>query len=240
MPETMFLGLGTEDLARLRLSVGYGSHRKGRPLSPVEVGRLLEKALKSGMTLRDCANAIQLNGTGHIRRFLRILNLPNDILHLVDWGAGSDFIGFSAAFEMTKLSCEGDQRAVAKAIITERLTSKEVAQISQLSRRSGRSIIHCINEVVGMRPTIERRYVLIGSVEGHNTRTLLMLTQDQRDLVLSRGLEEIGVHTVSGRLGGEFFTLVGGKDFNTHLVSVGCDWIEKSLRSYISKALSHG
>lgn len=236
----MFLSLNAEDLARLRLSVGYGSHKKGRPLSPVEVGRLLEKALESGMTLRDCANAIQLNGTGHIRRFLRILNLPNDLLHLVDWGSGNNFIGFSAAFEMTKLNCEEDQRVVAKAIITERLTSKEVAQISQLSKRSGRSIIHCINEAIGMRPTIERRFILVGSVESQDTRTLLMLTQGQRDLLINSGLEEMGVHMVSGRLGSEFFTLVGGEEFNAHLLSDGADWIETTLRTYISEALNHG
>ena len=236
----MFLGLSTEDLARLRFSVGYGSHKKGRPLSPVEVGRLLERALESGMTLRDCANAIQLKGTGHIRRFLRILNLPNDLLHLVDWGSGNNFIGFSAAFEMTRLNCEEDQRVVAKAIITQRLTSKEVAQISQLSKRSGRSIICCINEAVGMRPTIERRFVLIGSVEGHDTPMLLMLTQRRRDLLLNNGLEEIGVHMATGRLGSEFFTLVGGEELNAHLSSVGSDTIERALRNYISKALSHG
>ena len=88
----MLAGLTALELGRLRMSVGYGTHKKGRPLSPVEVGSLLQKARAEGVSLEECARAIQLDGTGHIGRFLRILDLPNHIQHLIDWGSGKNFV----------------------------------------------------------------------------------------------------------------------------------------------------
>ena len=93
----MLAGLTALELGRLRMSVGYGTHKRGRPLSPIEVGLLLRKARDEGASLQDCARAIQLDGTGHIGRFLRILELPDDLRHLVDWGAGNYFIFFTSA-----------------------------------------------------------------------------------------------------------------------------------------------
>ena len=77
------------------MSVGYGRHKKRRPLSPIEVGTLLRAAREQGTSLEDCARAMHLDGTGHIGRFLRVLNLPDDLHHMVDWGASKNSIGFS-------------------------------------------------------------------------------------------------------------------------------------------------
>ena len=124
----MLAGLSALELGRLRMSVGYGTHKKGRPLSPIEVGLLLQRARSEGVSLEECAKAIQLDGTGHIGRFLRILDLPNDIQHLVDWGSGKNFIGFTSAVELAKLKDATAQRAVAQALLSNGLSSKEVGR----------------------------------------------------------------------------------------------------------------
>ena len=235
----MLPGLSALELGRLRLSVGYGTHKKGRPLSPVEVGLLLRQARDAGVALRDCAKAIQLNGTGHIGRFIRILELPQDILHLVDWGHPGDGIAFSCAVEMTSLGSDDDKRAVAQSILAHGLDSKEVRQVSQLRTRSGRPIGECVKEILEMRPTIEKRYVFIGAVtEERLVDALGKLTQRERDAILVSGIERLELSGGSGRLGQRFFTLVGDERFDGAMERVGKDNIETRLLAQIGEAIS--
>lgn len=233
----MLAGLSALELGRLRMSVGYGSHRKGRPLSPVEVGSLVRKALCDGASLGDCARAMQLDGTGHIGRFVRILELPEDVRHMVDWGAGREFVGFSAAVELAKLNGAEDQRAVARAILAEGLSSREVRDVAQLRRRSDRAVEACIAEVVGMRPRVERRYVFVGSVAAKDVGALGACTQAVRDAILAGGIEGIGLRGVKGRLGSRFFTLVGRERFDAGMGAVGEMGLEGRLRYHISEAV---
>lgn len=234
----MLVGLSALELGRLRMSVGYGTHKKGRPLSPIEVGSILQKARSEGLSLTECAKAIQLNSAGHTRRLLHVLNLPDDIRHLVDWGSGKHFVSFTSAVEMAALKDVDDQRAVAKAVLSDGLGSKEVRQVVQLRKRSGRGIMACIEKVINMRPKIEKRYVFVGSVAPENVKPLGKLTQSARDAILASGIEELGLRNAAGRLGPRFFTLAGGKRFDASMREVGKENIEARLRSRISEAVA--
>ena len=236
----MLAGLNALELGRLRMSVGYGRQKKGRPLSPVEVGLLLRKARDEGTSLEDCAEAVQLDGTGHIGRFLRILKLPEDIRHLVDWGAGEGFIGFTSAVELSRFRDPEDQRTVAEAILSKRLNSKEVRQVVQLQKRSGRTIEACVEEILGMRTTVERRYVFIGSVTEEDVAGLGGLTQTAKDSILKSGIKRFNLQGATGRLGTRFFTLVGDERFNASMLDVGKENIETLLRTHISETVSNG
>ena len=233
----MLAGLTALELGRLRMSVGYGTHKKGRPLSPIEVGSLIQRACSEGMSLKECARAIQLDGTGHIRRFVRILDLPDDIRHLIDWGSKRGLLGFTSAVELARLENTEDQRALAKAVLSERLYSKEVRQAVQLRRRSRRSMAECIREVLNMRPQIEKRYIFVGSVTPENANALCNLSQAERDAKLTLGIKDIGLRNVTGRLGHRFFTLVGNGRFNASMVAIGKENIEEQIRSYLSRVL---
>ena len=232
----MLHGLSPLELARVRMSVGYGGHRKGRPLSPVEVAVSLRKARKCGASLTDCAEAVQLHDTS-VSRFLRILNLPADLQHLIDWGSGKNFIGFSTAVETTKLKDPTDQRAVAAAALENNLHSKEVRQVTQLRERSGRSIDECVQDVLDMRPKVVKRYVFIGSVAPENANDLRQITQSIRDSVLAASLEKVGLVSATGRLGIRFFTLVGDELFNASMQQVGKENVESQLRVHISQGI---
>ena len=226
------------ELGRLRMSVGYGTHKKGRPLSPIEVGLHLRRACDAGMSLIDCANEIQLNGTGHIGRFLRILKLPNDLQHLINWGSGKDFIGFSSAVELVRLQNPDDQRMLARSILTNRLNKSEVRQIVQLRMRTVRSISDCVTEIIGMRTLIEKRYIFIGSLNDQIIKdALIKLTQIERDSILDSCNKRLGLQDVSGRLGKQLFTLVGGSRFNESMRDIGKENIESQLQTLIAKAL---
>lgn len=226
-------GLSGLELGRLRLSVGYGTHKKGRPLSPVEVGELVQKAIDQGWSLDQCASAMHLTGTGHIGRFLQILELPEDIQHLVDWGARKDSIGFSAAVELAKVRDSAAERAIAEAVLVHGLNSKEVRQVAQLLKRSEKAVGACIKEVVGMRPRVERRYVFIGALTDGCVAKLEGLTQMARDEVLMGAIRCLDLSGATGRLGERFFTLVGGECFGASIRAAEREAIEARVRNYI-------
>ena len=235
----MLPGLSDLELMRLRMSVGYGTHKKGRLLSPIEIGLLLRKACDAGASLRDCSNAIRLDAS-NCGRFLRILNLPHDIQHLVDWGGPKDGIGFSAAIELVRLQDADLQLELANFIPANGLNSKEVQQVVQLRIRSGRAIDECVKEVLGMRPTIEKRYVFIGSfVDQGIENALIELTQTERNSILASGIERLGLRGATGRLGKRFFTLVGDERFNASMKRVGKDRIEAQFRTYIAEVVEN-
>jgi len=219
--------------------VGYGTNKKGRPLSPIEVGLLLRQARDAGESLEECAKALRLNGTGHIGRFLRILELPKDLRHLIAWsGDGKNGITFSCAFELARLPDAEDQRAVVQYILSHSINSKEVRQIAQLRNRSERPISECVEEVLGMRTIVEKRYVFIGSISDQNMEDALEgFSQQQRDSMLASCIKHLDLQGASGRLGNRFFTLVGDGRFDAAMKNIGKENIESLIRTHVEKTV---
>jgi hypothetical protein len=234
----MLPGLSPLEIGRLRMSVAYGTHKKGRPLSPAEVGRLLVRATEAGASLNDCAKELGFKGTSQVSRFLHVLDLPPDLLHLVGWGRSSDSIGFTTAVELARFEKPDEQRAIAKAILECGLQTDEVRQVAQIRRRSQRNIEDCITEIVSMRPTVERVYVFMGAVVDERIKsTLARVTQEQRNNLLRSGLRAIGIDA-SGRLGEQVFTIVGDERLNTRLNNEGREAIESRLRTYLEENIN--
>ena len=235
----MLTAITALELGRLRVSLGYGTHKKGRPLSPMEVAALLRRACDGGHTLAECASVIRIHETG-LARFLRVLDLPEDLQHLVDWGRPKDMIGFSSATEVVRVTGGDNQRVIAGAVLEHRLSSREVRQVAQLIARSGRSVGVCLREVLGMRPKIERRYIFIGSIADEGIRAALNeRSQRERDAILALGMGRIGLVGGAGRLGVKSFTLVGNERFGASMTEVGRDRIEGRLLSRIAEALEN-
>ena len=216
------------------MSVGYGRHKPGRPLSPIEVGELLRRAQSAGASRQDCAKYLKLSDD-QITQFLRVFALPVDIRHLVTFGRSRDSIGFTTAVQLTRVEGPDDQRALATAVIEHTLQMDEVRQIAQLRKRSGRTIDQCLAEVLAMRPTVERHYVFIGAVADESVESVLgQMTQAERDTILRSGLEAIGLEDAAGRLGEKFFTLVGDELLNGKLTRQGKEAIEYRLRAHLT------
>lgn len=233
----MLTGLDPLELGRLRVSVGYGTHRKGRPLSPVEVAELIQLARLNGNTLTDCAKEIRIDESG-LGRFLRLLELPDDLRHLVDWGGGGEVLGFSTAIELVRIANTVDMYRVKDRILETGLTSKETRQVVQLLERSERDVDDILHEVIGMRPVVERRFVFIGSVISETTsEKLTKKTQRERNDLLERAMARVGILSASGRLGSNRFTLVGGESFDSSLTKIGREKVEDLLCSEIAEEL---
>jgi hypothetical protein len=198
------------------LILSVGTHKGKRPLSPVEVARLIKRELDSGASPSEVAGAVQFDGTTMIGRFLRLLDLSSDIQHLVDFGSGDDSLGFTAAFEMARVP-RLDHEEFSTAILEHQLSSAEVRQVAQLRLRSKRAIADCIHTVIGMRPHVEIRHVYIGAVLDDAIRKRLSsMTQLQRNELLRDLLAErfASLRIGTGRLGAERFTLVGGDELS--------------------------
>lgn len=207
-------GLSNDERRLLLLSVG--THRGRRPLSPVEVAVLFQKAISAGSTLADCADAANLEGTTWVSRFLRLLKLPLSARHLVDWGGGSGSIGLSNASEIARLETEHDQEKVIECVLANRFSVSEVRQVVQLRKRSGRPIEACLEEVLKMRPQIEKRYLYIGAVtEARVKDRLRSMSQHERDDIFSRAIGSIEWHNklFLKKLGPDSFTLLGDDIF---------------------------
>ena len=236
----MLPGLNPLELGRLRLSVGYGTHKKGRPLSPVEVADHLSRATAAGSSLDACAHEVRIDESG-VGRFLRLLDLPEDVRHLVDWGSGKGVVGFSCATEIVRIEDPGDQRKVAQAVLEHGLKSREVRQVAQLLKRSGESASDAVDEVLGMRPVVVKRYVYLGSVIDEGLSTALEgKTQQERDRLLASVLGELGLDSASGRLGASRFTLVGDENLGRMLTGPEGDELEERLCRRLSVEIGGG
>ena len=96
----MILGLEQKEYQDLILSIG--THRGSRRLSPLEVARLIDKALNSGATRKDCTQALQVSST-QISTFLKLLTLAPEIQYLAGWrGSKNATIAFSTMAELAR------------------------------------------------------------------------------------------------------------------------------------------
>ena len=222
------------------MSVGYGRAKTRRPFSPVEVAEHLERARREGLSARACAELIGIDVTG-VGRFLRLLELPQETRHLVDWGSRTGFIAFSAATELLRLPSAEDRRLLAHEAVRAKLNSKELRQVGQLRIRSGRPIRECVDEVLGMRPTYKVTHVFVGSLRDPALQQRLAeASQAERDGILEDALGRADLDDVGGRLGKRFFTLVGDERFGEAMKERGKGRLESIMREYIDQAAAQG
>ncbi len=227
------------NVERRMLLLSVGTHKGRRPLSPVEVARLFQKGIAAGCTLAECAAAANLEGTTWVARFLRILKLPDTVSHLVDWGGGAGTIGLYNASEIARLGNDADEESVVQSVLANRLNVSEVRQAVQLRKRSNRPIDACLDEVLKMRPRIEKRHVYIGAITIPTLKQKLTgMTQQQRDEVFGPAVSIVakGLDLPVRKLGPERFTLVGGPDLGK-LISERHDTLEQEINETLLREI---
>lgn len=228
-------GLSPKEAQRLLLSVG--SHRRHRPITPVEVALSFRRMMEAGASLKEIAEFVHFDGPSMVSRFRAVLRLAPELQHLIDWGQSGGSISFTVASELSKLSTD-DQRAACQAALTHSFTTTETKQLIQLRRRSGRRIEACLQSMLKQRPQVEVRHVLIGAITNPSILDQLpKLTQPERDKLLTTTLSQVlpKAQLLSIRLGTTAFTLVGDDTFNTELQRRGGD-IERDINEVLGKA----
>lgn len=204
-------GLSQDELTDLVLSVG--TRKATRRLSPMEVVRLIERALQV-TTRKRLAKHLHID-TAIVARFVRLLRLPKEYQYLLNWHGGPGRIPFSIAAEAAQLTSSEDVSAVLDAVMERQLTRLETLAVVQLRQRSGKRIAECIADIVGMRPVVVLRHVLVGTIADRQLRRKLgALRASRRQAVLRSALQELyaDAKILAARLGTKGFTIVTTPD----------------------------
>jgi len=214
--------IGLTEEERRDLLVSVGTHRGQRRLSPVDVARLFQKAIDAGASLAQCASAAGLEGTEMVKRFLRLLDLPPSVQTAVSWGGSDTTLAFTAASEIARLA-PSLQELTAREALARGLSSSEIKQVVQRIARSGLGSLEAVEEIVALRPVVERRHVIIGILSNPTVgKRIEELRQDERDDVLARVLEKlIGEQHVASRLTPTGFVITGSEDLAETIHGLG-------------------
>ena len=71
-----------------------------RPRSPIEIAELIKIAIKT-MTLVQIADLVGIKDKNFIKRFLKILNLPEDVQKKISWKIEPGTISFTSAYQIS-------------------------------------------------------------------------------------------------------------------------------------------
>lgn len=228
-------GISSYELRQLILSVG--TRKSTRLLTPVEVGRLIQKALDAGETRIEIADRLHLVGTTMIGRFISILSLPPQVQQLVGWGSDSATIPTESASQIARLKSTEEQISLAKVVLECRFNKSEIRQVIQIRQRSGNPIDKCIKSVLNQRPVIEKRHVIIGELRSEKLREYLARTsQLERDNLLISTVEKHlpGVSHLGCKVGDGYFLLVGDDNFYDTVMSLS-DGFEHCITEYLER-----
>ena len=216
------------------LTLSIGTHRSTRRLSPIEVARLLEKALEAGATRRECAAELGVGST-QVGTFLKLLDLASGIQHFADWrGTKSASISFSTLAELSRLSPH-DQVDAAKSVLRHDLTWKEVVQLVQMVDRSEQGVRECIAKVLKLRPQIETRHLFVGAITSESLqRYLESLSKSDRDRLIKQTFVRItGTdYEIKGRLGTKEFTILSQHDL-PRLLNLEPDELQQTVNDLL-------
>lgn len=232
-------GISAENQRDLILSVGM--HQLERPLSPIEIGELIETAINSGTTKKEISEEIMLDPS-MIDRFRRLQKLSPSMQHLVAWREKSK-ISFSTASEIARLKTYDEQELVGKTTLEHSLSKNEVIRIVENKNKIGKPIDECVEEVLKMRPLIIRRYLFIGTVRSLEVRDRLSeKTQKERDTLFNKVVTSNLPNLLSwnGSLGIKSFSLIGYEDLDQVFSRLPTDFAS-SINGYLeSEILNNG
>ena len=159
------------------------------------------------------AEALHLDSTAMIGRFIRVASLSPEIGASVGWGRSAKWINLTQAQEIARLKAPAEQRELARLALEYRLSGAEVRGVVQICLRRGVSAAAGVEETVRLRPAIERRYVQIGSlIHSEMQVAVAAMGAAARAALLSRALDRVGLTVIDATLTERGYVLVLDED----------------------------
>lgn len=193
----MLNGLTQAEYVDLLMSVG--THRQERRLLPIRVSDLISKA-SNNQPLKKIAKELQLTPSV-LKRFLNLQRLPPEIQNMVSWGSRKGTLNFSTAAEISSLSNNDEQSKLIKATLEHSLTKEEVIAVNQRADRGKIPLDSALDEILKLRPIVERQYLFIGKLPLNTTE----ITEEDCRIKLRTGFAKrfgaTGVLSVSAKAG---------------------------------------
>jgi len=162
-------GLSINEWQNLVLSVNV--HKKNRRLTPYQTAKHLDEALKN-TNIENLATALGFEDATTIRRILKLLILPPELVNLVDWGSRRGMISMSTATELIRLEQPTSINEAFVAAIENEFTKDEAKQLLQVKERTHDSLEECIQRVLHERPKIERSELILGMLITEKAREI--------------------------------------------------------------------
>jgi len=224
-----------ELLSSLIMSVG--THRRNRPLSPVEVAEGFETLLESGWTANRISDEVLLKDASMVGRFRKLLELPVGIRELVNWHGSSSTITMSTAAEIARLRGLRDKTRLADSVLEYGLSKFEAQQAIELVRNVELSVSESVERVVRTRSKVVERSLFIGTVtEASVIERLKTMSQLQRDEILNRVISQLVPSSAeySARMGVGRYTVSGGSVLSESFSGLP-DGFEETINSLITR-----
>lgn len=160
----MLEDLTEDEFSNLVASVG--THKQRRHLLPYQCSNLIDRALK-GSSIKRISDAIDISSK-QITRFLNLKKLPPEIRKMICFGKQKGCIAFSTADEITHLPSDSEKLMLCRAALEYNLSKPEVISIIQRRDRSHLDLNSVIQEILKLRPVIERQYLYLIGIEKLN------------------------------------------------------------------------
>lgn len=148
------------------LVASVGTHKGRRHLLPYQCSDLIDRTLK-GSSIEQVSNAIDISSS-QITKFLNLKKLPPEIRKMVCFGKQKGCITFSTATEITRLDSDPEKLMLCRAALEYNLSKLEVISIIQRRDRSHLDLSNVIQEILKLRPVIERQYLYLIGIEKLN------------------------------------------------------------------------
>jgi hypothetical protein len=233
------IALTQDEKVALILSVGKGGVSRGRPLSPVEVSSLIARCVDNGESIEELSRQLHL-GRDMVSRFLSLQKLSPTTRALVDWGSTGTTLSFTSAHMLSRLPTENLREDLARRAIELGFRKADIEQVVQRFNRSGLGLDEAINRIVALRPTIERRHLLIGAVTDRATsQALSRQSQERRNRLLLAASHELLEEDVIGRLVPDRFTISADDALAKRILGLKPDF-ETAINERLSSAVRQG
>ena len=221
------------------LIMSVGTHRGERPLSPVESAEVISSELARGVSMKDLASELLLEGPTMLSRLRKLLDLPAEIRGLVDWRRSGTTIRMSTASQIARLPNVDEMTLLARGVFEHELTKSETQQIVELVFKTGSAVPIAIEQMLKARPKTEHKVLFIGSLEDREILVFLKtMSQSSRDQLLRSVIDRIVPADLewSSRLGVDRYMVSGGIELSNVFEGLA-DGFEAEINNLIAAEL---
>ena len=120
----------------------------------------MQKA-RSEESIEDLARDVGLTSS-MVRRFLSLLDLPEEVQGSVGWGTTPGVMSFSAAAEIPRLPSREERLKLAATVIERRLSRDETKAVVQRRLRGNVLLEQATCEILKLRPAVEEQHLVVG------------------------------------------------------------------------------
>lgn len=187
------------------LILSVKTHEKERPLEPIEVSKYIMRMIKElpNETLLQISKRLHLNDATQTKDFLKLLELPEKVHYLLGWKVHQDEkIPFTLAVELSGLENKDDIEYLIKAGLEHKFTKNEAIRIVQLKKKFlEKPIDVCIEEVLKVRPVIEKGYLIINVLKEKTLAKIETISKEKRISTNDLILELVNERLEAGKTG---------------------------------------